>query len=201
MIFFDIDGVLNKLDRPAYENTPDNPTPIYMRKGQHYFRYATPDMRAVGALYTLMSRPEHHHPVVISTVMSGDMFDEHVSDKTAWLDNLAQQVGTYRPQALYVDHKESTKPNTARAYLEEITENLPQDKLLAPCHILLDDYNKNLEEWRNAGGTAIKYINGENDAKSWSGISTPAHCTAFQLASFLVEIEQNPTLTPGVKTC
>lgn len=40
---------------------------------------------------------------------------------------------------------------------------------LTKSDILIDDYKKNLAAWRNAGGTAIKYINGINSVGDWPG--------------------------------
>lgn len=39
-------------------------------------------------------------------------------------------------------------------------------KNLTATDVLIDDYNRNLDDWRNAGGTAIKYVNGINSARS-----------------------------------
>ena len=33
--------------------------------------------------------------------------------------------------------------------------------------ILIDDFNPNLEEWENAGATAIKFLNGNNSPDTW----------------------------------
>ena len=41
--------------------------------------------------------------------------------------------------------------------------------------VLLDDFNKNLENWRDAGGTSIKLLNGLNSKSSWNGISIGVH--------------------------
>lgn len=41
---------------------------------------------------------------------------------------------------------------------------------LSKSDILIDDYNKNLYAWQNAGGTSIKYINGVNSVGDWPGV-------------------------------
>lgn len=42
---------------------------------------------------------------------------------------------------------------------------------LTPYDVLIDDFNTNLEDWKEKGGTAIKYLNGENSRESWNGRS------------------------------
>ena len=46
------------------------------------------------------------------------------------------------------------KENTALKHLKQ--NNLTKDM------VLIDDYNRNLNSWINAGGTGVKYLNGEN---------------------------------------
>lgn len=52
---------------------------------------------------------------------------------------------------------------------EYIKETLPNVEHFGSFY-LLDDYNKNLNEWKEAGGIAIKMVNGINDRHhSWDG--------------------------------
>lgn len=53
---------------------------------------------------------------------------------------------------------------------EFIKETLPNVEHFGSFY-LLDDYNKNLNEWQEAGGVGIKLVNGINDThKSWQGL-------------------------------
>ena len=45
-----------------------------------------------------------------------------------------------------------------------------KDHELTRDDILIDDYNKNLTEWSQKGGTSIKYCNGINNPDSFEGI-------------------------------
>lgn len=67
------------------------------------------------------------------------------------------------------------------------TECIPEG--LKPDDILIDDYNKNLTEWRNSGGMAVKFVNNINDrgqiGPRWEGNRIFFNCSAFQLADRL----------------
>lgn len=70
-------------------------------------------------------------------------------DKILWLKK-------YLPAAMkehvFFSKNGKSKPNYVRYRLKKI------DKY----DILIDDYGKNIQEWENAGGTAIKFKNGHN---------------------------------------
>lgn len=54
-------------------------------------------------------------------------------------------------------------------YCEEKVAFIPDG--IKETDVLLDDHNENLVEWRNAGGFAIKILNGVNNTHgSWNGM-------------------------------
>ncbi|MEE0930531.1 MAG: hypothetical protein UIM53_05980 [Acutalibacteraceae bacterium] len=57
-----------------------------------------------------------------------------------------------------------------------------------PTDILLDDFNKNLEKWREAGGIGIKLLNGLNSKHSWGGLSIQAQEASKNIFDTLVNI-------------
>jgi hypothetical protein len=86
---------------------------------------------------------------------NGAIFNEHLHDKIFSLDKWVPYID--------IDHIliSVTSKRDAVEYImnHELTSN----------DVLIDDYNKNLNDWRNAGGTAIKYCNGINSPDSFSG--------------------------------
>lgn len=108
----------------------------------------------------------------------------------------------------YLDTEPPFVREEKRAWLHEHLPQLPeehmifvpagQDKALfldtftADCY-LIDDYNKNLREWEDAGGTAIKFINDINNrglgayggekGSLWNGFSVSYHQLAEETCS------------------
>ncbi|MBO5435358.1 hypothetical protein J6A31_06040 [bacterium] len=152
--YVDMDGVLVKYDRDAYRG----PDPIWLRKNEHYFRNLEPDREFLELMDHLYqhSRYTGDEIYVLTTLpINGAIFNEHFHDKIAWchewlpyidIDHILISVTSKRDAVEYIHNKEITT----------------QD-------ILIDDYNKNLNSWCDAGGTAIKYCNGLNDPMSFDG--------------------------------
>ena len=79
-------------------------------------------------------------------------------EKDLWLDKYFPLEEEYR---IFIPHKQS-KSTYIVSYLGEP---------ISKSHLLLDDYTPNLIEWRNAGGTAIKALNGINRIEGkWDGL-------------------------------
>lgn len=74
-----------------------------------------------------------------------------INDKNTWLDKYLPEIDM--AHRIFVPYNDSK--------IEHIPNGLSIDDYL------IDDYNPNLFEWIEAGGNAIKIINGVNSAGSW----------------------------------
>jgi 5'(3')-deoxyribonucleotidase len=93
--------------------------------------------------------------ILTSLSDNGMIFNEHLHDK----------IVSFHEWFPYIDIDHvliSTGPK--RDTVEYITNHVIKSN-----DILIDDYNKNLEEWRAAGGTSVKYCNGINNPNSFDG--------------------------------
>lgn len=161
-IYFDMDGVLAKYDRNAYMEDPETHERLFETKNKHYFRYVPADDKMTNVLFHLTDEIHHQKSGidikthVISTLSKkSSAFIEQYDDKVAWLrDN----IKNFPTEEFY----------PALGEKRDIAV-LIRGKKLNTTDILIDDYNVNLKSWRDAGGTAIKYLNGVNSAESWDG--------------------------------
>jgi hypothetical protein len=152
--FFDADGVLFLYERDAYSGS----NPKWLRKNEHYFRNLQPDMRMRECIDLLHERVRYTgDEIYILTSLRNDglIFNEHLHDKIVsfqkWfeyidIDHILISTGQKRDTVEYITNNEVTNSD-----------------------ILIDDFNVNLNEWSQAGGTAVKYCNGINTPSSWLG--------------------------------
>lgn len=140
--FFDMDGVLFKFD-----NTLTTLEPLYE---EGYFRNLPPHRLAVHCLQEmLMENPEQ---VYILSHYINSPFAER--EKREVLQELFPSLDP---------HNVILVP-----YGENKTDHVPLR--VKENDFLIDDYNKNLVYWRDAGGYAIKFVNDINDRHgSWKG--------------------------------
>ena len=168
--YFDMDGVAVKYDRNAYKGQ----NPIWLRKNQHYFRDLEPDRKVLEVIDTLYQQSRYtgdNINILTSLMMNGAIFNEHFHDKVLWNKN-------WLP---YLDITHILIAVTSKRDAVEFIH----DHKLTKDDILIDDWNKNLIEWRLAGGTAIKYCNGLNSADSWDGPVIYSHMSAPQIVTML----------------
>lgn len=160
IIYVDMDGVLVQYERAAYTGND----PQYCRPGFHYFRQLKPDLRMVSVLQELNKNPKVSVKILTSVSNKGSLFLEQAEDKIEWLHEFCPFIDT--------DTQFIATASNKRAIAEYLcsTSNVPIFQNFGINHILIDDYNKNLEEWYKAGGTGIKYINGLNDPTSYKGL-------------------------------
>ena len=163
LIFFDMDGVLAVYNPNDYQG---DPMPFEIR-GSRYFLHRPADENAV----QLFIKASNHFPrgsiaalstISINACNTPGLASEHKIDKGIWLLRLSNDNELPCIPLLFAQQGITSKP-------EEATKLLKRD--LTPADILIDDFNSNLTAWHEAGGTAIKWLNGLNASTSWDGIS------------------------------
>lgn len=153
--FFDMDGVLAKYDRAAYSVETRPGVKLYMDEDMHYFRTCEPDPVGIGLLRSFLDAG--HRCYILTSVRSEISWARN--DKAWWL---ARHMPWFDSAArLIICSGDKAQMAAARAKLAGLGRG----------NLLFDDFNPNLEDWRRAGGTPVKYLN---------GINTPGTCLACQ---------------------
>lgn len=161
--FIDMDGTL------AVYPSMDKENPWWEVRG--IYKFLTPQDKVVKAIKRLIANGAE---VFILSAYTKE-YPQGKDDKDYWLD-------TYLPE---IDKEH-------RIYM--ISGQNKADFIPDGVHItdvLLDDYNKNLENWAEAGGTGIKLLNGLNNKKSWSGISVKAHGSIKEIVQVLESVDHD----------
>jgi len=170
--YFDMDGVVVEYQRHAYEGND----PLFMRKNQHYFKDLNPDRKMLEVIDKMHQRSRYTGDriyLLTSIPMSGAIFNEHFHDKIHW-------AHTWLP---YLDIDSILISVTSKRDAVEYIQN----HQLSDNDILIDDYNKNLNDWRKAGGHAIKYCNGINSPESFSGMKIYSTQSVIEILKCLDE--------------
>lgn len=150
-IYFDMDGVLARYERHAYKG----PNPLYLDNTKHYYKSVPQDARMSIVFEQMLEEKKVDIFVLSSLSKIGSHFIHQKHDKSDWLteNHPTFDLGNFIPVM--------AEKRTIAEYLT--------GRPLTVTDILIDDYNKNLNAWKEAGGTAIKYINGENSVESFDG--------------------------------
>lgn len=174
--WFDMDGVIVKYEPSAYKGND----PPYLRKNAHYFASLTPDAKMIEVTKRLQTELAADDNIYILTSVSplGELFAEQVKDKKNWLR-------TYAP---HIDTDTSFFPSVSNKRDMAALLTCSVDTL-SKYDILIDDYNKNLELWREYGGTAVKYLNGINSPHSWSGHKLMPDISADEIVKYLLDLK------------
>lgn len=147
--YIDMDGVLVRYQHHAYTGIH----PIWLQPGRHYFQHLLPDHTVIGIMSRLHNTGETVK--ILTALPQGHSISqtEHIPDKKLWIQNHMPWfdinhdfIYTYQNKADILTH----------------TKN-------PASHILIDDYNINLNAWKKAGGTAVKYLNGINTPNTFDG--------------------------------
>lgn len=172
-IYIDMDGVIVKYERAAYQGDD----PQFLRPGLHYFRHLNPDVRMIHVVKRLQEETNHRINILTCVYNQGSMFLEQANDKKEWLDEHCPFLQTDKQLMVVSSEK--------RLLVEFIKATDGKRRIaghiLTADDILIDDYNNNLWDWQNSGGTAVKYINGINDPASFRGINLDLAMTSDQI--------------------
>lgn len=157
--FFDMDGTLVVYEPWVYET--DGTYPWYAKiRGTHYYQKAQPYHSMVCQVRgMLQSDPESIYVITSMDVPEEAFFYECVSDKIRWVQ---EHLPELRPDHFLVMRGRS--PKNAKETKSTLAAKLLGRPLQAE-DTLYDDFNPNLNDWRDAGGTPIKVLNGINSPR------------------------------------
>lgn len=141
-IFIDMDGTLAK-----WKNVL-NADELYE---QGYYLNLEPNLKLIEEIKSLIWKGEDIY--ILSSFLDGSKYA--LDEKNKWLDK-------YLPEL----------DNERRIFVKYGDNKSDYIKLgISNSDYLLDDYTKNLIDWKIAGGTGIKYLNGINHTKgTWKGL-------------------------------
>lgn len=174
-LWSDQDGVIAEYEYHAYTIPLEDGNTLFMKPNAHYFRTLTPDNRIIKA-YELLQQ-ENNLPVHVLTNLTDyyPIWKEHRQDKIEWTKeympfiNIETQYDTIHIPKYLKAQKILQRP-------------------LTETDILISDYNPDLTPWENAGGTAVKYLNGINSEDSFSGLKIYPHMSSNDIREFILEL-------------
>lgn len=152
MIYLDMDGFLAEYDYSIYAKK----NPAWNDVGSHVFRDVKRD-EFVYMIVNKLSEVMQNDLYILTSVcgLNAEIRNEQIMDKMNWTAKFYPQLNLCNFIAC-----ESDKRNV----ISKI-----KGFRLTKSDILIDDYKKNLFAWTEAGGTAIKYLNGINSVGCWPG--------------------------------
>lgn len=141
-IFIDMDGTLAK-----WKNVL-NADELYE---QGYYLNLEPNLKLIEEIKSLIWKGEDIY--ILSSFLDGSKYA--LDEKNKWLDKYLPELDSER--RIFVKYGDNKSD-----YIKSGISN---------SDYLLDDYTKNLIDWKIAGGTGIKYLNGINHTKgTWKGL-------------------------------
>lgn len=147
-----MDGVLVEYNKADFIGNH----PKYLREGTHYFRHLRPDNRVLSVMKGLSQNKNCKVYILTSVINNEKTINEHINDKRNWTKEFCP--------FLHIDSQLLITQGAKHHIISQI-HNRP----LNHDDILIDDYNKNLNLWSDAGGSCVKYANGTNNPYSFDG--------------------------------
>lgn len=141
--FIDMDGTLAKWNNVEFEQL--------FEKG--YYRNLEPNRDILDEVKTLITRNEDIY--ILSCVLPESQYA--FNEKKEWLKEYLPELS--EEKYIFVPYGQN-KADYLKEHYSPITSS----------DYLIDDYTKNLQEWKEYGGTGVKYLNGINHTKgTWQG--------------------------------
>lgn len=145
-IFVDMDGTLAKWNNVEFEQL--------FEKG--YYRNLEPDMEILNEVNNLIRQGEDVY--ILSAYLTES--DYAKNEKQEWVKQYLPELP--EEKQIFVPYG-TNKAKYLKEHYSPITNT----------DYLIDDYTKNLQEWKEYGGIGVKYLNGINHTKrTWQGITT-----------------------------
>lgn len=178
-IFVDMDGTLARFhDENLYLER-------MFEKG--FFAGLKPFDNAVEAIKHIID----NHPNVDVYVLSAAITTPYcLAEKNAWLDKYLPNID--KEHRIFVENLPTAKSLCVPGSYMYKDDNGKYHNKIFKNDILIDDYNKNLEEWEKDGGTAIKAKNNINHkglhGELWKGDLIDITDTAESIVERMTEI-------------
>lgn len=147
-IYMDMDGVVVRYNYAMYE-TPEGVIPAYKKPAAHCYRDLKPDTTAV-AIFKYLYNNTALYTKILTGLGCPYLISEHLQDKLWWCHDVMDPFSSTDFLCVY------------GSKVDAVTHL----KQLSPYDILIDDFNPNLDDWRKAGGTSVKYVNNINSPRS-----------------------------------
>lgn len=145
-IFVDMDGTLAKWNNVEFEELFE----------EGYYRNLEPNMKILNEVNHLIRQGEDVY--ILSAYLTES--DYAKKEKQEWVNQYLPELP--KEKQIFVPYG-TNKAEYLKEHYSPITN---QD-------YLIDDYTKNLLEWKEYGGIGIKYLNGINHTKgTWKGVTT-----------------------------
>lgn len=150
IFWWDMDGTLTVYDYAMYSSNDPSVTPPFYQRQSHCFLDLEPHssvLQAYNILYARSKVRKTFYNRVLTSIPVGILQAEHTIDKYFWCENHIRQFDVDDFFCISVP-----KHSGVASDLWQLTEK----------DILIDDYNRNLINWKEHGGTAIKCVNNIN---------------------------------------
>lgn len=167
-IFVDMDGTLAKWNNVEFEELFE----------EGYYRNLEPNMNILNEVNHLISQGEDVY--ILSAYLTES--DYAKKEKQEWVNQYLPELP--EEKQIFVPYG-TNKAEYLKEHYSPITNT----------DYLIDDYTKNLLEWKEFGGIGVKYLNGINHTKgTWNGLMLTSYSnneTPFKLnLSHLIQIEK-----------